>query len=447
MKRRKFLKLGSQFSLGTLFIPSVVAASCRKQELFEDVNYKGKVTIVGAGAAGLYAGYILKSKGIDFEILEASDTTGGRLGKLEGFADFPLDTGAQWLHGRNSVLGDLIRKTKTKIKKDNSDEVFWFKQQLVSGLPNNVRKIFEEQDGLPDISFKDHSIQKGFGDEYTYIVEALAADQGADSSMLSVAANIKEEENWSSGEDDYKFRASFYDLFDEHIIPIVKDHVRLNTVVSSIDYSTDQILLRDDSNTTYVADKVILTVPITILQDSDIQFIPEFSQDRINAINKIGMGAGMKVFLKFNTKFYHENILGGKVCAAYADETEGKVGEDNVLLAFVMGKQAEGLTALGSDQAIVNELLKELDLMYKGQASTNFDKAHVQNWTTQPYIKGAYSYSTIGIGNSRTVAAKSINDRLFFAGEAFNLNGHHQTVHGAVETGYNAVIDILNSVK
>ena len=121
--------------MGALLLPGFLNASCRKETLFEEVNFDGKVTIIGAGAAGLYAGYILDSRGIDFEILEASTLVGGRLGKLEGFADFPLDKGAQWLHGKRNILGDLIRRTKTTIERDNSDQVFWFKNQLVESLP------------------------------------------------------------------------------------------------------------------------------------------------------------------------------------------------------------------------------------------------------------------------------------------------------------------------
>ena len=47
---------------------------------------KHKVLIIGAGAAGLAAGHALAQRGIDFQILEASDRIGGRLiGKNRGF--------------------------------------------------------------------------------------------------------------------------------------------------------------------------------------------------------------------------------------------------------------------------------------------------------------------------------------------------------------------------
>ena len=445
MNRRDFLKHSSLLTIGGLILPSSILTACRKESLFEDINYDGKVIIIGAGAAGLYAAYILKSKGIDFQILEASANYGGRLGKLTGFANFPIDTGAQWLHGKNSILGDLITKSNTKITLDDSETKYWFNNQLVNSLPQNT-DIFEGDD-LPDISYNDYALQKGLGNEYKYIVENIAGDQGAAATRLSVFGNNQDEENWNSGDNDFKFRETFFDLIDKEIASRVKDKILLNTIVSKIDYSQSTIQITDSNNNTYNADKVIITVPIPILKSADIQFIPTLPNEKTTAFSKIGMDAGMKVFLKFSNKFFDQNIIGGPICAAYADDSIGKAQNDNVLLAFIMGVQAEYLTSLGSDTAITTALLQELDTMYNGQATASFVASHVQNWTINRFVKGAYSYSTIGMGDARKVATKPINKKLYFAGEAMNTNGHHQTVHGAVETGYREVINILNDIK
>lgn len=445
MDRRHFIKQSTLLSIGGLLIPSTFLSTCRKENLFEDINYDGKVIIIGAGAAGLYAAYILKSKGINFQILEASSKYGGRLGKLTGFANFPIDTGAQWLHGKNSILGDLITKSNTTITLDDSETKYWFNNQLVNSLPQNT-DIFEG-DNLPDISYKDYALQKGLGNEYKYIVENIAGDQGAAASRLSVFGNNQDEENWISGDDDFKFQETFFDLFDKQIASEVKDKILLNTIVSKIDYSQSEIIITASNNRLFNADKVIITVPIPILKSGDIQFIPALQNEKTNAFSKIGMDAGMKVFLKFNNKFFDQNIIGGAICAAYADDSIGKAQSDNILLAFIMGDQAAYLTALANDTAITNALLQELDLMYNGQATTSFIASHVENWTTNPFVKGAYSYSTVGMGDARKIATQAISKKLYFAGEAMNINGHHQTVHGAVETGYREVMNILNDIK
>ena len=445
MNRRDFLKQSSILTIGGILLPSTLFTACRKENFFEDVTYDGKVIIIGAGAAGLYAAYMLKSKGIDFQLLEASSTYGGRLGKLTGFANFPIDTGAQWLHGKNSILGDLIKKSKTNITLDDSETKFWFNNQLIDALPQNTN-IFEGEE-LPDISYEAYALQNGLGNEYKYIIENIAGDQGAAASRLSVYGNNKDEENWASGDDDFKFEETYFDLIDKQIASQVKDQILVNTIITKIDYSQSEIILTDSNNNTFNANKVIITVPISILKSGDIQFIPALPIEKTTAFSKIGMDAGMKVFLKFSNRFFDQNIIGGAVCAAYADDSIGKAQNDNILLAFIMGEQAEYLTSLGSDAAITTALIQELDIMYNGQASASFIASHVQNWTTNPFVKGAYSYSTIGMGDARKLASQALSEKLYFAGEAMNTNGHHQTVHGAVETGYREVINILTDIK
>jgi monoamine oxidase len=443
MNRRAFIKQSILFSVGGIMLPHTSLLA--KESPFETKNYKGKILIIGAGAAGLYAGYILKSKGISFQILEASNNYGGRLGKIDGFANFPLDTGAQWLHGKNSIVGDLVKKSNTKITLDNSYTKYWFNNQLVNSLPKNTN-VFEGK-GLPDISVLDYALQKGFGDEYRYIIENIAGDYGAAASRLSVYYKNLEEINWNSGNDNFKFKETFFDLIDTQIASKIKEDILLNTIVSKIDYSEDTIKITDSNNKIYLADKVVISVPITVLKSNDIQFIPALPSEKTKSFSKIGMGAGMKVFLKFSHKFFDQNIIGGKICAAYADESIGKAKNDNILLAFVMGEQAEFLTKLGNDMAITKALLEELDIMYKGQASASFIDSTVQNWTTSPFIRGAYSYSTVGMGEARKIASKPVNKKLYFAGEAMNINGHHQTVHGAAETGYREVLNVLKDVR
>jgi lysine-specific histone demethylase 1B len=447
MNRRKFLKQTTLLSIGGLILPSALLSSCRTNSLFEDTSFHGKVLIIGAGAAGLYAGYILKSKGIDFQILEAAPNYGGRLGKLTGFANFPLDIGAQWMHGKNSIVGDLVKKSDTQITLDDSNEKYWFNNELVSSLQRDVTEIFEEEENVSDVSFEEFAVQKGFGNEYKNIVEAIAGDSGADASNISAYWKIMEEENWSAGDEDFKFEETFFDLIEKQIAIHVQDHIQLNTVIKQIDYSGPTINVTDSNNNAYTADKVIITVPITILKSEDIEFVPALPTEKTTAFSKIGMDAGMKVFLKFSSKFFDENILGGSICAAYSDDSIGKLQDDYVLLAFIMGQQAEYLTSLGSDSAITDALLQELDTMYNGQASASFVASHVQNWTTNPFVRGAYSYSTVGMGDARKVASESVAKKLYFAGEAMNTNGHHQTVHGAIETGYREVINLITDVR
>ncbi|OWP84861.1 hypothetical protein BWK59_03025 [Flavobacterium davisii] len=445
MNRRKFLKHSTVLSASVL-IPSILT-SCAS-EIEEDNSKKVQVLIIGGGAAGLFAGYTLKQKGVSFKILEASSKYGGRLGKQTGFADFDIDQGAEWLHLENSIIGKIIKETQTKIILDDADLQYWYNNRITSILPLQTDIFRSETEVFQDVSFLEHAHQKGLDNSYNYIVEAYAGDQGASATNISVKWDNEEAKKSNSQERNYKFGKTYFDVFEDYIVPFVKQDINLNTIVKKIDYSGSSIEVTDRNGATFIADKVIVTVPITILKSNDITFKPSLPNEKIAAFQKIGMEAGMKVFLKFSKKFYPSSfIYGGSICAAYGDVTIGKQTNDNVLLAFIMGKQAQALSDLNSNEAITKALLTELDTMFGDKASANFIKSSVQNFTKHPFIRGAYSYSPIGMENAREILAESVSGKIFFAGEATNLKGDHQTVHGAVATGVEQAEKIISLLK
>ena len=427
-------------------IDPLLLSGCRKEDKLLKHSFTGRVLIIGAGAAGLHAAYVLNDLGIAYTVLEASDRVGGRMGKLEGFADFAIDLGAEWLHGRNSIMGDLAERIGARYFVDDSDESFWLNGGITSALPEDIPGAFEAED-LPDMSYLAYAEQRGWLPTYAGIVEGLAGDQGASANALSAYWSVKEQENWASGLTDHRFKRTYFDLLQDGIGVHVQDRVQLNTPIERIAWNSGGVEVRDTNGGIHTAEKCIITVPVTVLREGDITFEPALPAEQVAAFGKLGMGPGMKVFLKFTQRFFRQNLVGGTVCAAYQDNGYGKDGSTPVLMAFPMGEQAAALHALGSNEAIVQALLAELDGMYGGQASASFVAAHVQNWTAMPFIRGAYSYSTLGMGDARNVAARPVGDALFFAGEAMNTNGHYQTVHGAVETGYRAVKELLEPYR
>lgn len=442
MYRRQFLIQSLKLAAGGLVLPPLVS-SCGKEEKDEldRVDFNGKVLIIGAGAAGLYAGKLLQDRGIQFEILEAANRYGGRLGKTTGFTYYPVDLGAQWLHGQKSDTAQMVRNTGMPITEDDTNYTYWFNGQVVNSLPRDP--FIFDSDGLPDDSFWAAAQARGFGAEYRNIIEAIAGDHGADATAISAYWNYQEFYNWSSGNKDYKFQDTYFDFLDRAVAQAVQSQVRLNTVVTHINYSQDRVVVTDVQGAVYEADKILITVPITQLKKSAITFEPALPADKIDAFNKIGMGSGMKVFLQFTDRFYPDMLIGGSTCVAYIDDTLGKQTGGHVLMAFVMGQQAATLSALGSDSAITAALLAELDTMLGGAATPRFINALVVDWGQMPFIEGAYSYSTVGMGNARSLAALPLQDKVYFAGEAMNTSGHHQTVHGAMETAKEQVRRLL----
>ena len=74
-----------------------------------------RVIIVGAGAAGLAAGDHLIAAGPEVTLLEASERAGGRIRHLDGFADFPIELGAEEVHGLENCLVPLVRQAGAEL--------------------------------------------------------------------------------------------------------------------------------------------------------------------------------------------------------------------------------------------------------------------------------------------------------------------------------------------
>lgn len=446
MNRKIFFSKHKKIILGSLLLPNILS-SYHQENLFEDLDYNGKVLIIGAGMAGLYAGYLLKENGIDFSILEASNSIGGRIGKKEGFAEFPIDTGAQWLHGEYSILGDLVKTTNTKTFLDESDTVFWHQGILKKELPSELQDILDNvDDSSEDISFEDYFFQSGGASEDISLLISVAGDVGASPDKISVKWESEGYNLISYGADDHKFEKTFFDLINDQIISKIADKIQLNKVVTEINYQSDKIKTKTNQGQIYESDKVIITVPLTVLKDNDITFSPQLPALKTKSFQQLGMEAGMKAFMRFSTKFTESNIEGGSVCAAYNVEDYNRVSEDLVLMGFAMGDQAKALSEMGETKAL-QAMLGELDLMFEGKASRSYVSHYFKDWYKEPFIRGAYSYPLVGSNeNTRKNIAQSVEDKLYFAGEATNYNGHHQTVHGAAESAYREVISILKSI-
>jgi len=259
--------------------------------------------------------------------------------------------------------------------------------------------------------------------------------------------------------------------------------IRLEWVVKSINYETpDEIKITNQKGETVVCQRVVVAVPITILQDNDIQFIPSLPKYKTEAINNIKMYSAMKIVLKFSRRFWPSN-LHGVICAdsfipEFWFDEPGRVGaltpasvpklpftgEQTFLVsAFPTSKNAERIGKLPR-QTIIDECLKQLDEMFAngvGQklannremdeeldwgapASTTYLDCLIIDWSKNPYIKGGYSCCSPG-SSSRTRLAyrRPINNRLFFAGEAANPST--MSVHGALQSGSEAANFVMRS--
>ncbi len=393
MTRKEFIRVCSLFGIGVPLI-----SSCGfTHSLYEDfeVNFSGKVIVVGAGAAGLAAGYMLARHNIDFEILEAASVYGGRIKAKTDFADFPIDLGAEWIHDDPSILARLI-----------SDESVQANIEIIKYSPESL--YFWKNDKLVKRNF----FVRFYG--------------------------------------EHKFKnTTWYDFFDTYIVPPIKDKIRLNSPINEINYSGGKVSMKTLEGQVYEADRVIITVPLTILQNEYINFIPSLPSEKMDAINEVPMPDGIKVFIEFSEKFYPD-ILGFDGVLDFLSAADGdrlyydaafrKDTDKNILALFSVGDIASTYTDIETEEALIEYILNELDEIFDGQASQFYVQHAIQNWSKEPFIGGSYSHFD-DYSIQETLGAP-VENKLYFAGEAYHPE-NSSTVHGAAESAYTVVEEIL----
>ncbi|MEL6686354.1 MAG: NAD(P)/FAD-dependent oxidoreductase [Pseudomonadota bacterium] len=349
------------------------------------------VAIIGAGAAGLTAGFLLDQAGANFRIFEADNRYGGRAFKREGFADFPLDLGGEWIHTNSRVLNKLsgqsdVESLATEYLPMTSD--VWDGEKLYS----------------------ENRYAKGWRNEYRFI------------------------------------DTTWFDFFDAYMAQGILDRISLNSIVTEIDCRSDISRVQLATGETIRARHVIVTVPLNVLKDGDIRFTPDLSDRKKRALQGAIMPDGFKLFLRMSDQFYPDLVLFDHGYETPESEimfynvSLDKPTNQNILGFFGHGALATPYVQM-SEADMVKAALDLLDQLYDGVATPAYEDHLLQNWSQSPFPRGTYSFFD---GASPRTLGRPIDGRIHFAGEAYNqrFDGEWGYMHVAARSAYDAVKQI-----
>lgn len=491
MKRRKALKnIGLGISAG-LIVPAWMSSCKKDEDPKPEIDYPGVVGIIGGGAAGLYAADILQAKGISVKIFEASDRLGGRVRSLGLFdkptasllfdpenllsSDFPTDLGADRIYGSDSILAKLTGQENIPFFEFPDSATANY---ILDGAVVDEATAQADSDFVVALNF--------FNNFYGYLggnttVEQAVQAAGISSRLYPILnawlGNVHGTDNSRLGATGVAeglrlltrnkrelllTRNPLQDAVLSRFSNVVSKAM-LNTVVRSINYQDATTItlsgtrLVNGASEAFSEDvnKVIVTVPVSILKAGDITFTPALPTAKTTALAHMGMDASVRVFLDFKQNFWGESasyLYGGTKGPEYFNTGIGRSTNARTLSVTVNGPKAEALSALGKDMVPV--LLGELDLLYDGKATRNTRVdgqgntiSVIQDWTKEPYIQGGVSYLLAsGVNGDRINLAAPISNRIFFAGEATDTAGDAGTVNGALLSGERAAQEIITSI-
>lgn len=462
-------------------------SSCSEDDPLPGPAYDGTVVIVGAGAAGLFAADILKAQGIKVVIFEASDRVGGRVRTLKSSdsetasllfnsqtelsSDFPNELGATYISGSDSVWGKIVEQMKittVNLSTSTTDNYFLDNTFVEGATAQSDPDFISAKNFLNNLASNSGtgSVQQaitsaGISPRMYAILNSWIGNKFCTTNdqigmkALSEGIALLQRNNEILTLADNPMQDALLSRYSNVMVD-----VQTNSEVNEINYSGDKVLVsgqRTGSSEPFSieADRVIIAVPVSILKSGSIAFTPGLPTAKTSALSKMEMDSAMRVLLDFKANFWGETsgfLYGGVDGPEYFNSGAGRSELYKTLSITVGGAKAAELSALG--KGAIPVLLDELDSIFSGKATLNVRKdtndntiAIIQDWSLEPFIKGGSAYLKAGGTNQdRVNLATPINDKLFFAGEATDVNGEFGTINGALLSGERAAKEVLATI-
>lgn len=451
IQRRSFLKLLALSALGhgAVSLPSYAGGKTLR------------VLVIGAGMAGLTAATLLRKAGYSVEVIEARDRIGGRIWTSRQWPDVALDLGASWIHGQErNPLTAIANEIKTELLMTSTDNtVVYNSAGMALSDQEQARADALEQQLLAAI----HEAQQQTED--VSIVDAVAdiaqqfSDDAAQTALLNFILNARIEQEYAGsladtsahwfdaaqvfGETDVLFKHGF-DSITRHLAAHLVIH--LSHQVKHIRRTPQQVIVETNQRT-FVADKVIVTVPLGVLKRQQLLFEPPLPREKQAAIEILAMGTLNKCYLRFPKAFWPTDVDWLEYIPRQHGQWAQWVSLANVLHKPILmgfnaadyGRQLELLT----DQQIVTTAMQTLQTMFGQDIPAPIDHI-ITRWASDPYSYGSYSFNPRGATPQHRMAlAQPIAQQLYFAGEATSMQ-YFGTAHGAYLSGVAAASTIIN---
>lgn len=353
-----------------------------------------KVLILGAGMAGLAAGYELSKLGHDITILEARTRPGGRVFTMhEPFADgLYAEAGAARIRDNHNLTLKYVKA---------------FNLPLEPFYPADLKAVRFDRGSREEVPISGYT-------------DAMTRNYGGE---------------LGDGPEIWHQIKGGMDLLPKAFAAQLGDKIQYGAAVVRIEQDAKQAtvkFVKDRTTQTLMADVVLCTIPFSVLRKLEL---PALSSRKKDLIKRTPYDAVSRVYLQTKSRFWETNGLNGFAFTEGAIEiwhpTWSQPGPRGILMSYARPTEADRITKLKENERI-SETLGQLDSIFTG-LRLNFERGTTKCWLEDEWSRGAWGF----VGVLEAVKASEPDGRIYFAGE--HLSPWYSWVQGALSSSLRAV--------
>jgi len=448
-----------------------------------------KVVIVGAGLAGLVAGYELKRAGHTPIILEAQQRVGGRVYTLrQPFTEgLYAEVGAMRIPRAHTLTMEYVGKFGLKTNDftmDNPNAYYYMGGNKVRASEANANPA------LLGFDVSDNEKGKTASQMYMTAIQPLMdkLEKDGDSAWDEIIAKYDqystreflEVNGWSEGmiemfgllaNQESVMNSSFLELFREDsgnyytnmvevqggtdrlphaFLPELKENIRFGAKMIAMDQSPNDVSIHYQTSAGKFEEKgdyAIIAVPFPVLRH--VEVLKPFTRAKQRAIRQLHYDASAKILFQCKRRFWEEDdgIFGGGTLTdlpirnLYYPDHGQETGRGIILASYTWSEDAQRWGSLKPDDRIIQALDDVAEI--HPQITKEFEVGTSWMWHDDEFAGGAFALFDPGQHTLLHNEIVKSEGRIHFAGEHASL--YHAWIQGALESGLRAAVAIHQS--
>ena len=392
-----------------------------------------EVIVVGAGAAGLAAADVLARAGLPALVLEARDRIGGRCDtrRMPGLA-VPVELGAEFLHGGPAAALELLARAGVPgVDSTRTQRVLWRGRLREANAFAEAKRAMQGAVFRRDITFEQHLGRRRLPALTKTLARMMVQGFDAADPALVSARDIAAEWKSALGSSQMRPQGGYQPLL--RVLSQGLD-IRLRHCVRVIQWNRNSVSIDGIR-----ARKVLITLPLGVLQSGSVRFHPPLGKD----LSMLVSGPVIRVAMRFKEAFWQRRHPGVAFYhspgAPFPTFWTPLPMHAPLLTAWAGGPKAAALTGL-PQRALLRHAVASLRSAFK--TLPRVEDYLIQDWQADPYARGGYSYMKVGGEGAREKLRRPVQKTLYFAGEATDAD-EAGTVAGALRSGVRAAREIL----